>query len=71
MFHLWSFFMGLSLGCFVMSFIVRMFVFTSIKRKDRNSNIQYSLIQIDSSLCLCAGIAILCLGLSLVGNYCF
>ena len=54
-----------------MSFIVRMFIFTSIKKEDRNSNIQDSLMQIDLSLCLCAGIAMLCLGLSLVGNYCF
>lgn len=71
MFHLWSFFMGLSLGGFAMSFIVRWFLFTSIKKEDRTSNIQDSLMQIDFSLCLCAGIAILCLGLSLVGNYCF
>ena len=71
MFHLWSFFMGLSLSVFVMSFIVRMFIFTSIKKEDRNSNIQDSLMQIDLSLCLCAGIAMLCLGLSLVGNYLF
>lgn len=71
MFHLWSFFMGLSLGGFAMSFIVRMFVFTSIKKEDRNSNIQASLMQIDCSLCLCAGISMFCLGLSLVGNYCF